>query len=89
MAERFDGEFNNETTVPAFRISLGRNRLSPWILVAHPLWDFDDDLPSGTILSDARDFLTNYQTGEPLSWDTFNLARRQVFVRERIREKCN
>jgi len=25
--------------------------------------------------------------GEPLCWDTFNLARRQVFVREKIREE--
>jgi DEAD/DEAH box helicase domain-containing protein len=86
MAERFSGEVDEFSGVPAFRVSLGNN-LSPWVLVAHPLWDWDDDadLEEGSILSQARDEAGEH--GEPLCWDTFNLSRRQVRVREWIRAK--
>ena len=84
MADRFSGEAREFSGVPAFRASLGRTS-SPWVLVAHPLWDWDDDseIEAGTILSQARSEADQY--GEPLCWDTFNLARRQVRVREWIR----
>ena len=81
---RFSGEVGEFTGVPAFRVLLGR-KLSPWVLVAHPLWDWDDDseLQGGTILAEAREEARDH--GQPLCWDTFNLARRQVRVREWIR----
>ena len=84
MAERFSGDVGEFSGVPAFRVSLGRST-SPWVLVAHPLWDWDDDadIGAGTILSQARDEADEH--GEPLCWDTFNLSRRQVRVREWIR----
>ena len=84
MARRFAGQADEFAGVPAFRVSLGRE-LSPWILVAHPLWEWDDDseLKSGTILAEARKEAEEH--GDPLCWDTFNLARRQVRVREWIR----
>ncbi|MCY3922822.1 MAG: hypothetical protein OXG27_10575 [Chloroflexi bacterium] len=84
MAERFPGQVGEFAGVPAFRVSLGR-AVSPWVLVTHPLWDWDDDgeLKGGTILAKAREEAGAY--GDPLSWDTFNLARRQVRVREWIR----
>lgn len=84
MAARFSGQVGKFAEVPAFRVSLG-HKLSPWVLVAHPLWDWNDDseVISGTILADAREEAGEY--GDPLCWDTFNLARRQVRVREWIR----
>ncbi len=86
MGERFEGggarTFHG---VPAFRIRLRKSELSPWILVGHPLWEWRDDLASGGILAKARDEAMEF--GEPLCWDSFNLGRRQVFVRERIREE--
>ena len=87
MADRFAGKACEFAGVPAFRVSLGRT-MSPWVLVAHPLWDWDDDgdLLSGTILAQAREAAAEY--GEPLCWDSFNLARRQVRVREWIRSAC-
>lgn len=84
MAKRFGGDHAAFEGVPAFRIGAQRKRMTPWILVVHPLWDWRDDLPD-SILSRARDAAGEY--GEPLCWDTFNLTRRQVFVRERIREQ--
>lgn len=85
MAVRFSGQAHEFVGVPAFRVSLGRSRLSPWVLVAHPLWDWDDDsdIKGGTILAKAREEAGEF--GDPLCWDTFNLARRQVRVREWIR----
>jgi hypothetical protein len=84
MAKRFDGEAQSFAGVPGFRVRLRKSRLSPWVLVAHPLWDWRDDLQPDSILATARDIAAEH--GEPLCWDTFNLSRRQVFVRERIRE---
>jgi DEAD/DEAH box helicase domain-containing protein len=86
MAGRFEGgQTRTFHGIPAFRIRRRKSELSPWILVAHPLWDWRDDLGAESILAKARDAATEY--GEPLCWDTFNLARRQVFVRERVLEQ--
>lgn len=85
MSERFDGEIGEFSGVPAFRVQIGRGKLSRWVLVSHPLWNWDSDgeLRAGTILHAAREEAGVY--GDPLCWDTFNLARRQVRVREWIR----
>jgi len=85
MAERFSGECSEFAGVPAFRVALGAKRRSAWVLLAHPLWDWDDEaeLVGGGILDEARDLADGF--GEPLCWDTFNVARRQVQVREWIR----
>lgn len=87
MAARFSGQHDEFAGVPAFRVSFGK-AMSPWVLVAHPLWDWDDDAEvlQGTILAQAREMAN--QHGEPLCWDTFNLTRRQVRVREWIRPTC-
>ena len=84
MAERFSGETGEFEGVQAFRVSVPGGRC-PWVLVAHPLWDWDDDveLETRSILSLAREEANEF--GEPLCWDTFNLDRRQVQVREWIR----
>lgn len=84
MAGRFSGEAGEFAGVPAFRVSFGK-AMSPWVLVAHPLWDWDDEneLSPGTILARAREEAMEH--GNPLCWDTFNLSRRQVRVREWIR----
>ncbi len=86
MAKRFGGHVSEFCGVPAFRIGLGRRgKTSPWVLVAHPLWNWDDDdLEDDSILAQARDLADDY--GEPLCWDSFNLSRRQVQVREWIRK---
>jgi hypothetical protein len=89
MAERFDGTTREFGTVPAFRVSIGRERTSPWTLVAHPLWDFDvrDGPPPDSIL--ARAFSEASGDGcAAMCVDTFNLSRRQVRVREAIRSQC-
>ena len=87
MATRFNGEISEFSGVPAFRIPLGRAS-SPWVLVAHPLWDWDEEaeIESGTILFSAREDAGEF--GDPLCWDSFNLERRQVRVREWIRAAC-
>lgn len=84
MAERFDGDVGEYSGVPAFRVSTGGGS-SPWVLVGHPLWEWDDhaDLEGETMLARAREEADEH--GQPLCWDTFNLARRQVSVREWIR----
>jgi DEAD/DEAH box helicase domain-containing protein len=86
MAARFHGVADSfaDGRVPAFRISI-RDEMSPWILVAHPLWDWADagNLVADTILSCAAKE-ASAQEGQVLCWDTFNLRRRQVQVREWI-----
>ena len=73
--------------VPAFRIEAAARKLSPWVLVAHPLWDFDASRgpAPGTRFAEAYEAASG-EAGPPGCWDTFNLSRRQVLVRERIRE---
>ena len=86
MAQRFgDGIVKVFSDVPAFRVRVKRDVMSPWVLVAHPLWDWADDSDESNLLGRAR--ATSDEFGEPLCWDTFNLARRQVFVREAIRSE--
>jgi DEAD/DEAH box helicase domain-containing protein len=87
MATRFKGgKTDCFHGVHSFRIEMRDNRLSPWILVAHPLWEFDSvsGPVSGTKLFDAYAAAMT-EEGPPACWDTFNLSRRQVLVRERIR----
>ncbi|MBK9145171.1 MAG: hypothetical protein IPM23_21980 [Candidatus Melainabacteria bacterium] len=85
MVKRFDGDGPvHFSGIAAFRLRF-RRRYTPWILVAHPLWDWQDNLEEGTILFEARELAAT--EAEPLCWDTFNLARRQVFVREKIRNQ--
>ena len=86
MVGRFGGELCRVGQVPAFRIvdSSARTKLTPWILVRHPLWDWDDRSapPRGTLLGDA---VAAFRSDEALlCWDTFNLSRRPVMVREWI-----
>ena len=95
MVARFGSPTNDlrffaDGNVPAFRIDLGQNLKSPWILVAHPLWDWDttNDILDGTILSAAEEEASEDGDGVVLCWDTFNLTRRQVLVREEIRKQA-
>jgi hypothetical protein len=89
MALRFRGDTETFAggTVPAFRFNLGRDTSRPWVLVAHPLWDWDDSdwAVPGTILAQAAEEAS--RDGTVYCWDTFNLARRQVQVREWIRSR--
>jgi hypothetical protein len=87
MASRFrGGQPDCFKGVHAFRIEMPDKGLSPWMLVAHPLWEFDQIAgPSpGTRLHEAY-MSAITEDGPPGCWDTFNLSRRQVLVRERIR----
>ena len=90
MAKRFFGKTRMFGLVPAFRLPLpssGKN-LTPWVLVRHPLWDWSyERAPEpGTILAAAWE--AAQVDGSPLCWDTFNLDRRQVMVRERILQQA-
>ena len=84
MAERFSGEVSMFGQVPAFRLPYRKNELTPWVLVRHPLWDWSHSAEpeAHTIFAAAWDAAK--VDGPPLCWDTFNLDRRQVLVRERI-----
>lgn len=92
LAEEVKQRFGGDTTtfaggmVPAFRVNLGGGKTSRWALVAHPLWDWDyaEELVPGTILSQAEEEAT--EDGPVDCWDTFNLSRRPVWVREWIRD---
>jgi hypothetical protein len=86
MARRFKGEWAMMDQLPAFRFPTVKGS-TPWILVAHPLWEWTeaDGAPEGTLLAKAYDVAEKAGgNGQPTSWDTFNLARRQVAVREWI-----
>jgi len=89
MADRFRGEAVEFGSVPAFRMRIGRG-WTPWILVGHPLWEWDEAAgpTSASVLSEAYESALTDE-GAPLCWDTFNLSRRQVLVRERIRATLN
>ncbi|MDF3071057.1 MAG: hypothetical protein K0R38_6658 [Polyangiaceae bacterium] len=76
--------------IPAFRV-LGRKQVvSPWVLVRHPLWAWDEleGPPEGSELHRAWSLIVTNGEAPPLCWDTFNLARRQVFVREAVRSQA-
>ncbi|WP_141594243.1 DEAD/DEAH box helicase [Myxococcus sp. AB056] len=85
MAERFGGESTCFGHVPAFRIRKPGSELTPWVLVRHPLWDWSQENgpPPGTILEQAYTEAKK-AGGLPMCWDSFNLLRRQVLVREKI-----
>lgn len=87
MARRFEGESRDFGRISAFR--LGKQHLreaGPWILVTHPFWrDPEPDNATDSILAQAASQAREDADTQPLMWDTFNLSRRQVFVRERIR----
>ena len=89
MALRFRGETGSFAggAVPAFRIDVGRSADRPWVLVAHPLWDWHDAewAAPGTLLARAAGEAS--REGTVYCWDTFNLARRQVQVREWIKSR--
>ncbi len=89
MALRFRGETETFAggTVPAFRFDMGTGNDRPWVLVAHPLWEWDHSewAVPGTILARAAEEAS--RDGTVYCWDTFNLARRQVQVREWIRKR--
>ncbi len=88
MKQRFGGDTGTFAggMVPAFRLDLGRGVTSRWVLIAHPLWDWDysDELVPGTILARAEEEAS--EDGPVDCWDTFNLSRRPVWVREWIRD---
>jgi hypothetical protein len=88
MKQRFGGDTRTfaDGMVPAFRVNLGGGKTSRWALVAHPLWDWDyeEELVPGTILSQAEEEAA--EDGPVDCWDTFNLSRRPVWVREWIRD---
>ena len=88
MRDRFEGEYQDFAGLPGFRVRSVGKKMTPWVVVAHPLWDFDDvsGPAEGTILASAYEAAAEVSDdAAPLCWDTFNLSRRQVLVRERIR----
>jgi len=88
MKRRFGGEIRTfaDGMVPAFRLESGDGAISRWVLVAHPLWDWDysEELAPDTVLARAEEEAS--QDGPVDCWDTFNLLRRPVQVREWIRD---
>ncbi len=89
MKQRFDAETKSfaDGLVPGFRLLRGGGEVSPWVLVAHPLWDWDreEEIAAGTILAMAEDEALDEGQGVDC-WDTFNLSRRPVKVREWLNE---
>jgi len=89
LAEEMEQRFDAETKlfagglVPGFRLERSAGGPSPWVLVAHPLWDWDqeEEIVPGTILATAEDEALELGQGVDC-WDTFNLSRRPVKVRE-------
>jgi DEAD/DEAH box helicase domain-containing protein len=88
MKQRFGGETRTfaDGTVPAFRLDLAGGKSSGWVLIAHPLWDWHDseELAPDTVLANAEEEAS--EEGSVDCWDTFNLTRRPVQVREWIRD---
>lgn len=76
---RSDGEVIEIGKLTAFRFDRHQNR---WALVVHPLWDTDN--PSGILDEAIR------RLGIPPEFaDTFELSRRQVLTREKLRREWN
>lgn len=88
MARRFGGETRTfaDGMVRAFRLDSRGGVVPRWVLIAHPLWDWDgsEKPPPDTILARAEEEAS--LDGPVDCWDTFNLMRRPVQVREWIRE---
>jgi DEAD/DEAH box helicase domain-containing protein len=76
---RSNGEVIDVDKLTAFRFDRTQDR---WALVVHPLWDIEN--PTG-ILKDAIRKLGN----PPEFSNTFELSRRQVSERERLRREWN
>lgn len=87
MRDRFKGKMTSFRGIPAFSVEVGRGEQSPWVLVAHPLWSWSDadGFEADEFTGAFEDALLD-GPGAPLCWDTFNLERRQVMVRERIKQ---
>jgi len=76
---RTAGEVIEIGKLTAFRLDRKQNR---WALVVHPLWDIDN--PTGIFAEAIR------KIGSPPEFaDTFELSRRQVSERERLRREWN
>lgn len=76
---RSNGEIRQIGDLTAFRFDRSRN---DWALVVHPLWDVDN--PTGILEAAIREL------GVPPEFsDTFELSRRQVSERERLRQTWN
>ncbi|MBI4911000.1 MAG: DEAD/DEAH box helicase [Acidobacteria bacterium] len=76
---RSNGEVIDVGKLTAFRFDRSQKR---WALVVHPLWDIGN--PSGILEEAIR------QIGSPPEFsDTFELSRRQVSERERLRREWN
>jgi hypothetical protein len=76
---RTNGEVIDVGKLTAFRFDRTQNR---WALVVHPLWDTEN--PSGILEEAIR------RLGIPPEFsDTFELSRRQVSERERLRREWN
>jgi len=72
---RTGGEVVKIGKLTAFRLDRLREQ---WVIVVHPLWDIEN--PSGILAEAIREL------GSPLQFsDTFELSRRQVSERERLR----
>jgi hypothetical protein len=88
MKQRFDCETRTFAggMIPAFRMDANDGATPQWVLVSYPLWDWDesDELVAGTILSQAEEEAA--EDGPTACWDTFNLSRRPVQVREWIKD---
>lgn len=86
MRDRFKGQVASFRGIPAFSIEVRKGEQSPWVLVAHPLWDWSDEEGFRDELSGAFEDALLGGPGAPLCWDTFNLERRQVMVREKVKQ---
>jgi hypothetical protein len=76
---RSNGEVKELGDLTAFRFDRSANQ---WALVVHPLWDVDN--PTGILEAAIREL------GAPPEFsDTFELSRRQVSERERLRQVWN
>jgi DEAD/DEAH box helicase domain-containing protein len=74
------GEARDEGALPAFSLDAQRRH---WAIVVHPLWDTSGEL-SGLVRSAFEEYRA--KGGDIRFVDTFDLARQQVAVRERLRE---
>ena len=81
MVERFggSGEVARSNTLPAFRLD---RRKENWAIVVHPLWD--ENNPQGIVAEAHKEFME--RGGQVRFVNTFDLARRQVKVREDLRK---
>ena len=89
MVDRFRGEGPRPLAgglLHAFRLEKSGGKKTRWVVVAHPLWDWNphEASPDDTLLQKAEAELSN--EGAFDCWDTFNLSRRRVQVKEWIQK---